>query len=92
MDFRYVLRIVVDVDFQRSQVCATPIWCLAAITTHSFCAGTDSGAVFFLDFIGDQLNVIRTVNIGTFIYILRSCDVMLIGAVSFFFLMHRFSW
>ncbi|KHN84349.1 Cirhin, partial [Toxocara canis] len=52
------------VHFQRSQVCAAPIWCLATISVHSFCAGTDSGAVFFLDFIENQVNVIKTVNIG----------------------------
>uniref|UniRef100_A0A915BQB7 Cirhin n=2 Tax=Parascaris univalens TaxID=6257 RepID=A0A915BQB7_PARUN len=50
--------------FFKSQVCATPIWCLSAIATNSFCAGTDSGAVFFLNFVDDRLNVVRTINIG----------------------------
>lgn len=51
-------------DNIRIQVCPSPLWSLTALNNNRFCAGSDSGGVFFLILNNDKAVVEKTVNIG----------------------------
>uniref|UniRef100_A0A0N5AAE1 WD_REPEATS_REGION domain-containing protein n=1 Tax=Syphacia muris TaxID=451379 RepID=A0A0N5AAE1_9BILA len=51
-------------DNVRIQVCPSPLWSLAAVRDNIFCAGSDSGAIFFLSLSNGKITVEKTVNIG----------------------------
>ncbi|VDN19727.1 unnamed protein product [Gongylonema pulchrum] len=51
-------------EYWTSQLCPSPLWCLASISASAFCAGSDSGAVLLFALQDDWIASTKTISTG----------------------------